>query len=50
VFALAAAWLLLQERPSAGQVAGAAVIITGVTLAQLRLRRPVQAVPRSPAP
>jgi drug/metabolite transporter (DMT)-like permease len=50
VFALAAAWLLLHERPSAGQTAGAAVIITGVTLAQLRLRRPVQAVPRSPAP
>lgn len=50
VFALGAAWLLLHERPSAGQLAGAAVIISGVTFAQLRLRRPGRAVPRAPAP
>lgn len=50
VFALAAAWLLLAERPSGGQIAGAAVIISGVTLAQVRLRRPAPGPPRSPAP
>jgi drug/metabolite transporter (DMT)-like permease len=50
VFALAAAWLLLHERPSTGQLGGAAVIITGVTFAQLRVRRPARTVPRSPAP
>jgi drug/metabolite transporter (DMT)-like permease len=36
VLALAAAWLTLGEVPSAGQVVGAAVIITGVTLTQVR--------------
>jgi drug/metabolite transporter (DMT)-like permease len=50
VFALVAAWLLLSERPSAGQVAGAAVIITGVTFAQLPVRRAGRAVPRAPLP
>lgn len=35
-FALAAAWPLLGERPTTGQVLGAAVIIGGVTLANMR--------------
>lgn len=40
VIALAAAWVLLHEVPGPGQILGAAVIIAGVTLAQLRRRQP----------
>jgi drug/metabolite transporter (DMT)-like permease len=40
--ALLAAWLQLGEVPAAGQVAGAGVIIAGVTLAQVRGGRPVR--------
>jgi drug/metabolite transporter (DMT)-like permease len=40
VIALAAAWVLLNEVPGPGQVLGAAVIIAGVTVAQMRRRRP----------
>jgi drug/metabolite transporter (DMT)-like permease len=40
VVAILAAWLQLGEVPTAGQVAGAAVIIGGITLAQARLVRP----------
>jgi drug/metabolite transporter (DMT)-like permease len=36
VIALAAAWLTLGERPNAWQLAGAAVVLAGVTLAQSR--------------
>lgn len=36
VLALIVAWLVLREVPSVGQVAGAAVIVGGVTLAQRR--------------
>jgi len=50
VIALAAAWLLLSERPTAGQLTGAAVIIGGVTLVQLGRRRTVPSAPRIPAP
>jgi drug/metabolite transporter (DMT)-like permease len=42
VVALTAAWLQLGEVPHAGQVAGAAVIIAGVTLAQARVGRPAR--------
>jgi drug/metabolite transporter (DMT)-like permease len=40
--ALLAAWLQLGEVPLPGQVAGAAVIIGGVTLAQARAMRPLR--------
>jgi drug/metabolite transporter (DMT)-like permease len=40
VVALTAAWLRLGEVPHVGQIAGAAVIIGGVTLAQIRPRPP----------
>jgi drug/metabolite transporter (DMT)-like permease len=40
VVALLAAWVQLGEVPAAGQVAGAAVIIGGVTVAQARVLRP----------
>lgn len=40
VVALSAAWLQLGEVPRPAQVAGAAVIIAGVTLAQARARQP----------
>jgi len=36
LIALAAAWLTLAERPSALQLVGSAVVLTGVSLAQLR--------------
>jgi drug/metabolite transporter (DMT)-like permease len=36
VIALASAWLALGERPSAGQLAGSAIVLAGVTLAQLK--------------
>jgi drug/metabolite transporter (DMT)-like permease len=36
VIALVAAWLALGERPNAWQLAGAAVVLAGVTLAQAR--------------
>jgi drug/metabolite transporter (DMT)-like permease len=39
VFALLGAWVLLGDRPSLGQFAGAAIIIGGVTLAQTQRRR-----------
>ena len=39
VVALVAAWLQLGEVPSPGQLAGAGVILTGLTLAQLRVTR-----------
>lgn len=39
VVALAAAWLHLGEVPSAGQIAGAGVILAGLTLAQVRIAR-----------
>jgi drug/metabolite transporter (DMT)-like permease len=39
VVALVAAWLQLGEVPSAGQLAGAGVILTGLTLAQVRTVR-----------
>lgn len=38
VVALSAAWMLLGERPTAGQLTGAAIIISGVTVAQLGRR------------
>jgi drug/metabolite transporter (DMT)-like permease len=50
--ALATAWLHLGEQPLPGQIAGAAVIIGGVTLAQTRRTRtgvPGVAPPRGPA-
>lgn len=39
VVALIAAWLQLGEVPNAGQLAGAGVILTGLTLAQIRTTR-----------
>ena len=39
VVALAAAWIQLGEVPAAGQLLGAAVILGGITLAQVRRRR-----------
>jgi drug/metabolite transporter (DMT)-like permease len=39
VVAMFVAWLWLNERPTATQIAGAAIIIAGVTLVQLRPRR-----------
>ena len=39
VVALAAAWLHLGEVPSAGQIAGAGVILAGISLAQIRTVR-----------
>lgn len=38
VITLLVAWLWLGDKPTAGQIAGAAIIIGGVTLAQLRIR------------
>jgi drug/metabolite transporter (DMT)-like permease len=49
VFALAAAWLLIDERPAPAQIAGALIIIAGVTAAQLRRRAPA-VLPRVPTP
>jgi drug/metabolite transporter (DMT)-like permease len=50
VFALLGAWVLLGERPSIGQFLGAAIIITGVTLAQTQRRRESAIGVRTPPP
>lgn len=48
VLALGAAWLMLAERPTAGQILGATVIIGGVTLSQVRSRPVAAAVSGTP--
>ena len=48
VVALAAAWVLLGERPTATQVTGAVVIIGGVTLARSRGGKPESLPPETP--
>ena len=49
VVALAAAWIQLNEVPSPGQLLGAAVILGGITLAQVRRRRRLpQETPSAP--
>jgi drug/metabolite transporter (DMT)-like permease len=48
VIAVAVAWLWLGERPGAGQLLGATIIIAGVMLAQTRDRPRAPAPPRAP--